>query len=162
MPTMPAVVVVPTYNEAATIEEVLRQVRAAVPDADVLVVDDASPDGTADLAEKVGADVGQVFVLRREGKLGLGRAYLAGFRWGLDRGYDALVEMDADLSHDPAVIPYLLDALAVHDLVIGSRYVRGGGIPDWSVHRRLLSKVGNLYSAWMLDVAVAWMAGVLA
>jgi dolichol-phosphate mannosyltransferase len=152
---MHAVVVVPTYNEFATIEEVLRRVRAAAPDADVLVVDDASPDGTADLAEKVGADVGGVFVLRREAKQGLGRAYLAGFRWGLDRGYEALVEMDADLSHNPAVIPHLLDALAFSDLVIGSRYVRGGGIPRWSMHRRLLSKVGNAYSAWMLDVAVA-------
>jgi dolichol-phosphate mannosyltransferase len=94
-------------------------------------------------------------VLRRTAKSGLGRAYLAGFAWGLDRGYEALVEIDADLSHNPAVLPHLLDGLTESDLVIGSRYIRGGGIPNWSAHRRLLSKAGNLYSAWMLDVPVA-------
>lgn len=152
---MRALVVLPTYNEAATIEDVLRLLRAAAPDADVLVVDDGSPDRTAELAAKVGEDTGGVEVLRRPGKSGLGRAYLAGFAWGLERGYDALVEMDADLSHDPAVVPDILGALDRADLVIGSRYIPGGAIPQWSRRRRLLSRLGNVYSAWMLGVPVA-------
>ncbi len=151
---MRPLVVVPTYNEASTIEEVLRVVRAAAPAAHVLVVDDGSPDGTADLAEKTGDDIGGVHVLRREVKAGLGRAYLAGFEWGLDGGYDALVEMDADLSHDPAVVPGLLDALGHADLVIGSRYIPGGAIPHWTLGRRLLSRAGNRYSSWLLGVPV--------
>jgi dolichol-phosphate mannosyltransferase len=96
-----------------------------------------------------------VSVLRREAKSGLGRAYLAGFAWGIERGYEALVEMDADLSHDPTVVPSLLAALGDCDLVIGSRYVPGGAIPNWTLYRRLLSKVGNAYSSWMLGVPVA-------
>jgi dolichol-phosphate mannosyltransferase len=152
---MRALVVIPTYNEAATIEGILRASRSAAPDVDVLVVDDGSPDGTADLAEKVGEDEGGVHVLRRTAKRGLGRAYLAGFAWGLERGYEALIEMDADLSHDPMILPVLLDALGSCDLVIGSRYVPGGAIPNWSLHRKALSKVGNLYSAWMLQIPVA-------
>lgn len=152
---MRALVVIPTYNEAASVESILRTVRTAAPDVDVLVVDDGSPDGTADLAEKVGVDEGGVHVLRRTAKRGLGRAYLAGFSWGLERGYQALVEMDADLSHDPAVVPVLLDALSECDLVIGSRYVPGGAIPNWSAHRKALSKAGNVYSAWMLHLKVA-------
>jgi dolichol-phosphate mannosyltransferase len=152
---MRALVVIPTFNEAASVESILRTVREAAPDADVLVVDDGSPDGTADLAEKIGADEGGVHVLRRTAKRGLGRAYLAGFSWGLERGYRALVEMDADLSHDPKVVPVLLDALKDCDLVIGSRYVPGGAIPNWSLHRKALSKAGNVYSAWMLDMKVA-------
>jgi dolichol-phosphate mannosyltransferase len=151
---MRALVVIPTYNEAASVESILRTVRVAAPDVDVLVVDDGSPDGTADLAEKVGADEGGVHVLRRTAKRGLGRAYLAGFSWGLERGYQALVEMDADLSHDPEVVPILLDALTDCDLVIGSRYVSGGAIPNWSLHRKALSKAGNVYSAWMLQMKV--------
>ncbi len=146
--------VVPTYNEAANIESVCRAVRAAVPDGEVLVVDDGSPDGTADLAGKVGEDVGGIHVLRRTHKQGLGPAYLAGFAWGLDRDFEALVEMDADLSHEPAAVPALLDGLSRADLVIGSRYVPGGSIPDWSLRRRLLSSVGNRYAAWMLGLAV--------
>jgi dolichol-phosphate mannosyltransferase len=152
---MRALVVVPTYNEAATIEEVLRLLRAVDPQSDILVVDDGSPDGTADLAEKTGEDIGGVQVLRRTAKEGLGRAYLAGFDWGLERGYDALVEMDADLSHDPAVVPRLLEGLSAADLVIGSRYVPGGAIPRWTLGRRALSRAGNIYSSWMLGVPVS-------
>jgi dolichol-phosphate mannosyltransferase len=149
-------VVLPTYEEAANIADVLRRLRAAVPTADVLVVDDASPDGTADLAEAMGAELGgRVDVLRRPGKAGLGSAYRAGFRWGLGRGYDALVEMDADLSHDPAVLPVLLkEAEAGADLVIGSRYVPGGSIPNWSWHRQALSRGGNRYAGAVLGLDV--------
>jgi dolichol-phosphate mannosyltransferase len=149
-----ALVIVPTYNEAANIETVCRAVRLVVPGSEVLVVDDGSPDGTADLAEKVGEDIGGIHVLRRTHKQGLGPAYLAGFAWGLERDFEAFVEMDADLSHDPDSLPLLLDGLAAADLVIGSRYVPGGSIPDWSLRRRLLSSFGNRYAAWMLGVPV--------
>jgi dolichol-phosphate mannosyltransferase len=150
-----ALVVIPTYNEATTVEEVLRGVRLESSDIDVLVVDDGSPDGTADLAEKVGADIGDVYVLRRDEKAGLGPAITAGFNWGLERDYDALGIMDADLQHDPRVVPELVDALANADLVLGSRYTTGGSIPNWSWHRRVLSRGGNRYSVWMLRLPAA-------
>jgi dolichol-phosphate mannosyltransferase len=149
-------VVLPTYNEAANIDTVLRRVRVAVPDATLLVVDDNSPDGTAKLAEETGHEIGDVEVLSRPGKAGLGSAYRAGFAWGLERGFDALVEIDSDLSHDPAAIPSLLAPVRDgYDLVIGSRYVPGGAIPAWSWHRRLLSRGGNAYSSRMLGLHVA-------
>ncbi|QGG95564.1 polyprenol monophosphomannose synthase [Actinomarinicola tropica] len=152
---MRTLVVLPTYQEAENIEEVLGRVRRAVPDADVLVVDDGSPDGTADLAEAVGARLGGVSVLRRPGKAGLGSAYRAGFAVGLREGYEALVEMDSDLSHDPDALPQLLAALdGGADLVIGSRYVPGGAIPNWATHRLLLSRWGNRYAATVLGLPV--------
>ena len=153
---MRILVVLPTYNEAENIDTVLRRVRASVPDATLLVVDDNSPDGTAKLAEETGHEVGDVVVVSRPGKAGLGSAYRAGFAWGLERGYDAFVEIDSDLSHDPASIPSLLAPLADgHELVIGSRYVPGGSIPDWRWHRRLLSRGGNVYSSLLLGLHVA-------
>ncbi len=154
-PVLRALIVLPTYNEAENIDDVLRRVRAVVPEADVLVVDDGSPDGTADLADALGAEFGQIEVMRRTEKSGLGAAYRAGFAWGLDRGYEAMVEMDSDLSHDPAALPSLLSALDLAaDLVIGSRYVPGGTIPEWSWHRRALSRWGNRYAAGLLGLAV--------
>jgi dolichol-phosphate mannosyltransferase len=147
-------VVLPTYNEAESIEEVLRRTRAALPDGSVLVVDDGSPDGTADLAEKIGAELGGIDVLRRDARGGLGDAYRAGFAWGMEHGAQVLIEMDSDLSHDPDALPQLVTALTDHDLVIGSRYVPGGSIPQWHLHRRALSKGGNLYSALMLNIPV--------
>ena len=151
---MDTLVVLPTYNEAQTIEAVLRRTRAAVPDASILVVDDGSPDGTADLAEKLAAELGRIDVMRRDRPMGLGDAYRAGFHWGLERGVDVLCEMDSDLSHDPDSLPSLLAALEHADLVIGSRYVPGGSIPQWGLFRRLLSRGGNLYSAIMLGLPV--------
>jgi dolichol-phosphate mannosyltransferase len=149
-------VVLPTYQEAANIADVLRRVRAAVPDSSVLVVDDGSPDGTADLAEAMGAELGSISVLRRPGKAGLGSAYRAGFRRGLAEGFDVLVEMDADLSHDPAALPDLLRAVEEGvDLAIGSRYVPGGQIPKWAWHRRALSRWGNRYASFVLGLRVA-------
>jgi len=132
-PMMTTLVVLPTYNEAETIVDVLRQIRAAVDTADVLVVDDSSPDGTADLAEAAALEIGRIEVLRRTGKAGLGSAYRTGFRLGLQRGYAVLIEMDADLSHDPGVLPALIAAVTSGgaDLAIGTRYMPGGSIPEW-------------------------------
>lgn len=152
---MRVLVVLPTYNESENIDTVLRKVRAAAPEATLLVVDDNSPDGTAKIAEETGGEIGDVEVLCRPGKAGLGSAYREGFAWGLERGYEAFVEIDSDLSHDPAAIPSLLAPLAEgYELVIGSRYVPGGSIPDWSWHRRLLSKGGNVYSSTVLGLHV--------
>jgi dolichol-phosphate mannosyltransferase len=147
-------VVLPTYQEADNIAEVLRRTREALPDARVLVVDDGSPDGTADLAEQVGAEVGAVEVMRRDRPRGLGDAYRAGFARGLGSGAELLIEMDSDLSHDPAALPSLVEKSEHADLVIGSRYVAGGSIPQWSWHRRLLSRGGNTYASMMLGVPV--------
>lgn len=149
-------VVLPTYNESGNIDRVLRSTRSALPEAEVLVVDDGSPDETAAMAEELGRELGRIQVLRRPAKSGLGSAYRDGFRWGLDRGFDACVEMDADLSHDPAALPELVGAVAGGaDLAIGSRYVPGGVIPNWAWHRRLLSRGGNLYASALLGLGVA-------
>jgi dolichol-phosphate mannosyltransferase len=148
-------VVIPTYNESENIERVLRRIRKALPEATVLVVDDGSPDGTADCAETIGKELNQIEVLRRSGKSGLGSAYRAGFRWGLDREYEACVEMDADLSHDPDALPGLVAPLSNgFELVVGSRYVPGGTIPNWAWHRRLLSRGGNIYASTLLGLGV--------
>ena len=152
---MTALVVLPTNQEAENIRDVLTRIRSAVPDADVLVVDDGSPDGTADLAEGVGAELGHVSVLRRAEKSGLGPAYRAGFAWGMERGHEILIEMDADLSHDPEVLPRLIATVeGGADLAIGSRYIPGGAVPGWPASRRLISKVGNLYIGLMLRLPV--------
>jgi dolichol-phosphate mannosyltransferase len=153
---MRALVVLPTYQEAANIVTVLRRVRAAAPSVQILVVDDGSPDGTAELADTVGAELGQIEVMRRPAKSGLGSAYRDGFRLGMERGLEVLVEMDADLSHDPAVLPDLLAAVeGGADLAIGSRYVPGGSIPaNWPWHRRALSRWANRYAAAMLRLPV--------
>lgn len=150
---MRSVVVLPTYNEAENIGPFLRALRGAAPTTDVLVVDDDSPDGTGRIADEVGAEVGGVEVLHRPGKDGLGSAYREGFARVLDAGYDVVVSMDADFSHDPQRIPEFLDAIAEGaDLVIGSRYVTGGGTTDWPIRRQLLSKWGNAYTRSILGV----------
>jgi dolichol-phosphate mannosyltransferase len=148
-------VVLPTYQEAANVVAVLGRLRTAVPDATILVVDDASPDGTADLAEAAGRDLGGIEVLRRPGKDGLGSAYRAGFAHGLEAGYDVMVEIDADGSHDPFALPTLLAAVeSGADLAIGSRYVPGGSIPDWPRIRRFISVAGNRYVQALLRLKV--------
>lgn len=153
--TLRTLVVLPTYQEAENIADVLGQIRAALPGASVLVVDDGSPDGTADLAEGVAETLGQINVLRRSAKSGLGSAYRAGFAWGIERGYEALIEMDADLSHDPRSLPSLVAPLHRGiDLSIGSRYVEGGSTPAWTWHRLLLSKSGNRYAGIVLRLGV--------
>jgi dolichol-phosphate mannosyltransferase len=149
------VVVLPTYNEAENIVRFLRSVRECAPNADVLVVDDNSPDGTAALAEETAAELGRIKVLRRAGKQGLGAAYRHGFTTAFDEGYETIVSMDADFSHDPAVIPTMLELVSDGaDVVIGSRYVPGGATVDWPIRRRLLSRWGNRYTAAVLRLPV--------
>jgi dolichol-phosphate mannosyltransferase len=148
-------VVVPTYNEIDNIDRFLRAVRSTVPEADIVVVDDNSPDGTGQAAEQAAAELGHVKVLHRAGKLGLGSAYRNGFAMALDENYDVIVSMDVDFSHDPAVIPRLLAEIeSGADAVIGSRYVSGGSTADWPLHRRLLSRWGNRYTGLVLGVRV--------
>ena len=148
-------VVVPTYDEVHTIAELLARVRRACPAADVLVVDDASPDGTAAVASAAAQILGGVDVLVRPTRTGLGGAYRAGFTEALSRGYDVVVEMDADLSHEPEAIPALLGAIADGcDLAIGSRYVEGGATVAWPARRRLLSRVGGRYATLLLSLDV--------
>ena len=147
-----ALVIVPTYNEAGNVGKMVERVRTAVPPADVLVVDDNSPDGTGQIADRLAELDEHVHVLHRPGKAGLGAAYVAGFRWGLDRGHDVLVEMDADGSHQPEELPRLLAALEGADLVLGSRYVPGGRVVNWPRHREMLSRGGNVYTRLALGV----------
>src|SRR4051794_31033439 len=154
MSVLPGLVVIPTFNEAESIELVLDRVRASVPEVDVLVVDDGSPDGTGDLADKVAAHDGHVHVLHRQAKAGLGAAYLAGFAWGLARDYQVFVEMDADGSHLPEQLPRLLEALPSADLVLGARWVPGGRVVNWPRRRMLLSRGGNLYARLALGLPV--------
>ncbi len=153
---MRPLVVIPTYNESENIERMVRRIHECLPGAGVLVVDDGSPDGTADLVKKVASELPDIHVLERAAKSGLGSAYRAGFAWGLERGYDACVEIDADFSHDPAALPALIAPLSEgFDVVIGSRYVQGGSIPNWAWHRHLLSRGGNLYASGVLGLGVS-------
>jgi len=148
------VIVMPTYNERQNLEIIVGRIREAVPDADLLVVDDNSPDGTGDLADKLAEVDPRVQVMHRTEKVGLGRAYVAGFTWALDGEYDLIVEMDADGSHRPEDLPRLLATSGQADAVIGSRYVPGGTVVNWPRSRELLSKGANLYNRIMLGVQV--------
>jgi dolichol-phosphate mannosyltransferase len=152
---MRTLVVTPTYQESENIVEFLQRARIAVPDADILVVDDNSPDGTADLVDEVNSRLGRIEVLRRPRKIGIGDAVRAGFTLGLDRGYDVVVQIDADLSHDPASLPdLLLEIEKGADAAIGSRYVPGGSIPHWPWYRRTISKWGNRYATLVLGIPI--------
>src|SRR3984885_4648398 len=153
---MRPLVVIPTYNESENIERMMRRIHESLPGAGVLVVDDGSPDGTAEIVKKVGAELTDINLLERSSKSGLGGAYPAAFAWGLERGYDACIEIDADFSHDPAALPTLVAPLSEgFDVVIGSRYVEGGSIPNWAWHRHLLSRGGNLYASGVLGLGVS-------
>jgi len=148
-------VMVPPFNERDNVGEVLRRLLRSAPGAHTLVIDDGSSDGTAEIVAQLARDHPEVSMLEREQKLGLGTAYLTGFRWGLERGYTTLVEMDADLSHDPAELPALVSAIEHGaDLAIGSRYVPGAAIQNWSWRRRFLSRWGNRYAAGVLGLAI--------
>lgn len=153
-PVTRVAVLIPTYNERDNLPGIIARVRASAPSVDVFVLDDASPDGTGQVADGVAASDPQVHVVHRAGKEGLGTAYLAGFAIVLDRGYDAAVEMDADGSHLPEQLPSLLAALGEADVVIGARWVRGGEVRNWPVHRKLLSVGANVYTKLMLGMAV--------
>ncbi|NDL56073.1 glycosyltransferase [Phytoactinopolyspora mesophila] len=145
-------VIIPTYNEVLTIENAIERLHASVPAAHVLVVDDGSPDGTGALADQISRRDQRVHVLHRPGKGGLGAAYVAGFGWALDHGYDIVVEMDADGSHQPSELPRLLAAIPEADLVLGSRYVPGGSVVNWPKHREWLSRAGNTYTRILLGI----------
>jgi len=153
------VVLIPTYNERENLLMIVPRLRSAVPQADVLILDDSSPDGTGAVADALAADDGQVQVLHRGRKEGLGAAYLAGFAWALDKGYDVLVEMDADGSHQPEQLATLLVALAGADVVLGSRWVPGGSVVNWPLHRKVLSLGGNLYVRVLLGIPVGDATG---
>ena len=152
-------VIVPTYQERENIEAVVRRVLDCVDTADVLVVDDDSPDGTGKIADELAAADSRVQVLHRAAKAGLGAAYIAGFDWGLARGYGVLVEMDADGSHPPEQLPRLLAALPDADLVLGSRYVPGGAVVNWPRSREFLSRGANIYSRVLLGIPLRDMTG---
>ena len=147
-------VIVPTYNEADNLRLIVDRVRAATPAVDVLIADDNSPDGTGRIADELAARDPAVHVLHRPGKQGLGAAYMAGFAWAAEHDYDAVVEMDADGSHAPEELPRLLDALGEADVVLGSRYVKGGKTVGWPWHRHLISRSGNLYVRVALGMPV--------
>ncbi|MEV5595199.1 polyprenol monophosphomannose synthase [Streptomyces sp. NPDC052496] len=152
-------VIIPTYNEAENIKPIVSRVRTSVPEAHILVADDNSPDGTGKIADELAAADDHVQVLHRKGKEGLGAAYLAGFRWGIEHGFGVLVEMDADGSHRPEELPRLLTALKGADLVLGSRWVPGGRVVNWPKHREYLSRGGSTYCRAMLDVPLRDVTG---
>jgi dolichol-phosphate mannosyltransferase len=154
-----ALVIIPTYNEAENIKPIVSRVRAAVPEVDILVADDNSPDGTGKLADELAAADERVQVLHRKGKEGLGAAYMAGFRWGIEHGYGVLVEMDADGSHQPEELPRLLTALKGADLVLGSRWMPGGRVVNWPKSRELISRGGSTYSRLLLGVPMRDVTG---
>ncbi|GAB3671476.1 polyprenol monophosphomannose synthase [Actinocorallia lasiicapitis] len=148
------VVIIPTYNELENLPLIVGRVRAATPGADILVVDDNSPDGTGRLADQMAAQDRQIQVLHRTTKDGLGGAYIAGFKWAIAAGYDVMCEMDADGSHRPEELPWLLDALQGADLVIGSRWTKGGKVHNWPKNREILSRGGNTYIGVILRLGI--------
>lgn len=157
---MKTLVIIPTYNERENIGALIPQVRSATPDVEILVVDDNSPDGTQDVVRAAQLKDNRVHLLARAGKEGLGRAYLAGFRWGLEHGYEALVEMDADFSHRPQDLVRLLEALKTSDFVMGSRWVSGGRTVNWSLLRKFISRGGSFYARQILRFPVQdWTGG---
>ncbi len=152
-------IVIPTYNERENLTRLLDAVHGSLPTAEVLVVDDNSPDGTGDLADSYASEHPHVHVMHREGKQGLGTAYLAGFRWALARHYTHVFEMDADFSHPPARLQALLDATQSADVALGSRWIKGGGTEGWPLKRQLLSRGGSLYARTVLGVGVRDLTG---
>ena len=152
-------VIVPTYNEAENLPQIVPEILRQDPRLEVLVVDDNSPDGTGDLADRMAQTKTRVHVLHRQAKEGLGRAYLAGFQWGLEQGYQAMFEMDADFSHDPAFLPRFLVAIEDADLVLGSRYATGVNVINWPISRLLLSLGANLYARWITGLPLSDSTG---
>ena len=151
---MKTLIIIPTYNEYDNLRPLLDQIFTYAPASDILIVDDNSPDDTGKLADEIAVQNPQVHVMHRSGKLGLGTAYIAGFKYAVEHQYDAAFEMDADFSHDPRYLPDFLKAIESADLVIGSRYVKGGGTPNWSLLRRFISGGGNIFARVMLGIPV--------
>ncbi|HEU5227189.1 MAG TPA: polyprenol monophosphomannose synthase [Ktedonobacteraceae bacterium] len=151
---MKTLIIIPTYNEVENLQPLLQEIFSYVPQTHILIVDDNSPDGTGQLADRIHEEDSRVHVLHREGKLGLGTAYIAGFKYAIAHDYDAAFEMDADFSHDPRYLPNFLQAIEQADLVIGSRYIQGGGTPNWAPIRRVISGCGNIFARFMLGIPV--------
>jgi dolichol-phosphate mannosyltransferase len=151
---MKTLIIIPTYNELENLPPLLTEIFSYAPQTDILIVDDNSPDGTGELADKMSSEDTRVHVLHRSGKLGLGTAYIAGFKYALKHEYDAAFEMDADFSHDPRYLPDFLSKIEQADLVIGSRYIKGGSTPNWSLGRRMISGCGNIFARVILFMPV--------
>lgn len=166
---MKTLICMPTYNEAGNIRRITAAIHEVVPEVGILIIDDASPDGTGEIADELAASDSRIHVLHRKGKEGLGPAYLAGFAWGLERDWDALIEMDADFSHQPKYLSGMIQNLEKWDVVVGSRYVDGGGTENWGPVRKLISRGGGLYARSILGIPikdltagfVAWRRHVL-
>jgi len=152
-------VLVPTYNELGNLEAFVSKVRSRLPEGDILIIDDNSPDGTGALADRIAGEDAKVHVMHRAGKEGLGKAYLAGFAWALDRDYSHVFEIDADFSHNPQALPRLLEATAHADIALGSRWIPGGGVSGWPLRRLLLSRGGNFYARLILGVPYRDLTG---
>jgi dolichol-phosphate mannosyltransferase len=151
---MKTLIIIPTYNEIDNLPSLLKEIFSYAPETDILIVDDNSPDGTGDLADEIHQQNAQVNILHRPTKLGLGTAYIEGFKYTIEHGYDAAFEMDADFSHDPRYLPDFLEAIEQADLVIGSRYIPGGDTPNWTILRRLISGGGNIFARFILGIPV--------
>jgi dolichol-phosphate mannosyltransferase len=151
---MKSIVVIPTYNEKENIEKIINAVLSVVSEMNILVVDDNSPDGTGDIVSAISKEDQRIHLMRREGKMGLGTAYCAGFKWAIEKGYDYIFEMDADFSHDPKELPNFLKEIENHDLVIGSRYKKGVNVVNWPMSRLLLSYFANLYTQIVTGIPI--------
>lgn len=151
---MSALICMPTYNEAGNIRVITDAILSVVPEVHILIIDDNSPDGTGKIGDELAAKDNRIHVLHRTEKSGLGPAYIAGFRWGLERGYEVLIEMDADFSHQPRYLPGMLEKLKSYDVVVGSRYVKGGGTQNWGALRKVISRGGGLYARTILGIPV--------
>ncbi|MBA2395117.1 MAG: polyprenol monophosphomannose synthase [Ktedonobacteraceae bacterium] len=151
---MKTLIIIPTYNEIENLQSLLTGIFSYAPETHILIVDDNSPDGTGKLADEMSAEDSRISVMHRTGKLGLGTAYIAGFKYAIEHAYDAAFEMDADFSHDPKYLPDFLKAIENADLVIGSRYIKGGSTPNWSPLRRIISGGGNIYTRFVLGISV--------
>ena len=151
---MRAIIAIPTYNERENIVNLVNDVQKVAPSVDILIIDDNSPDGTGQVADDLAEQNTSIHVLHRPGKLGLGTAYIAGFRYAIEQGYDLVFEMDADFSHNPAYLPQFLSLAENADLVIGSRYIKGGGTPNWAPFRKFISNGGNLFARAVLGIPV--------
>ncbi len=156
---MKTLILIPTYNERENIKILVSEIFRYLPTTDILFIDDHSPDQSADSIKDLQKTTSQIHLIERPKKLGLGSAYIRGFKWGLERGYDYFFEMDADLSHSPKYLPEFLKIIKIYDLVLGSRYIEGGGIEGWNFFRRLLSKGGSLYSRILLGLPYRDLTG---